>query len=516
MSNRYFSIRQKKLLQILQNQTTHITGAKLAEHLQVSPRTVRNDIASIHDILSGTGVVIDSYKSKGYLIIDTDHQLDAMLHSEDSFQSREERVYYLAFQLCLSEVQVDLYDLEEELHISRSTLEHDLMALTEHYVHSYPHITLHETTTHIAFEKDERKRRAVLNRLVHEDWNYNAKGNSLFGYQYLDEDQMAIIMNATTRILGQFHIQLEDANSVLLNLAIAIMQVRIQTGHVLNSERVIDDKEPKIALAVDALFDFLEDELSCNFCPAERDEVYLHIANCRLLDASLLSFSTVEVHFSSDVIDITDQYLKDVWGLFKIDLRNDEDFYITLLQYVRYLKSPMHIFNAFQINPKMARSTLKTEYEIAYLFQPYAIRLTGSMLDAAELLHLAMCVSGAMEFLYKHQDQQKMKAVILCHLNLYATWALKRKILASFDSFIDVVALLPVNAKATHEFNDVDIVLTTVNKPITDSPDVDVIHISPLMTQEDYLKVVRVIDKRRIDKISQLKASSAIRTFLGD
>ena len=42
------TLRQRKLLHMIQEQTTYITGNELAQQLNVSPRTIRNDVVAIN------------------------------------------------------------------------------------------------------------------------------------------------------------------------------------------------------------------------------------------------------------------------------------------------------------------------------------------------------------------------------------------------------------------------------------------------------------------------------------
>ncbi|MEX1378076.1 MAG: HTH domain-containing protein [Eubacteriales bacterium] len=511
MSSKYLSIRQRQLLQFLQSQTSYITGSELAKFLRVSPRTIRNDISEINAKLAENNIHISSLKSRGYLLnIDNPLALDALKKMDDSFLSREERVHYLTMQLCLSEIPINLYDLEDEMHVSHTTLEHDLMYLKKKYVHEFPFIQLSQKKSFIEFEKNERKRRSVLNLLIHSGWNYNYKGNILFNYQYIDEKDMNLIINEVTKCLSVYQIQLEDTNLVLLNLSITIMHIRILNGHQLDEFKDIEKDDKLVSEAVDSLFDKLEDILKCSFNVAERNEIYLHISNSRLMDASKLNFDTVSDFFHRDIISVADEYLQKVSEFFSINLLNDEDFYITLLQYIRYLQSPMHIFNMFQVSQDIARSNLLIEYEIAYLFQPFAKEYIGSYLNQPELLYLAFCISGAMEFLNKTIQGSKLKTIICSHLNLYITWSIKRKILASFDNFIDIVALLPINARKVYDFENTDLVITTTNMTINTPNQAQIIRITPFVTSSDYASISKYIDRKRINDLSAPNTQSLL------
>jgi lichenan operon transcriptional antiterminator len=501
MESGHLSLRQKKLLNFLQSQTAFIISAELAKFLHVSPRTIRNDIAEINQELSKSEIQIISKKRKGYrLIAENQEVLQQFKQTNSPFLTREDRVRYLAFQLCLADIPINIYDLEDEMYVSHTTLEHDLHLLKVKYVISAPHIKLIQTKGFLGFEPNEKKRRSILNHLFHEDWNYNAKGNAYYQYQYLDEQTMDLIMREVPKCLNRYAIQLEDTNLVTLNLAIAIMYHRIQSGHKLQESFTIVLSDRSAELAVEELLNTLEQQLNCSFSPAERNEIYLHVAYTRLMDASKLNFATVDNYFSLETIQIADAYLQKIHQVFQIILAEDEDFYITLLQYIRYLQAPTHNFNKFQLNPDIVRVNMMIEYEIAYLFQDFALEYLDYYLDQTELMYLALCISGALEYL-NLTACAKFKAVICCHLNLYATWAIKRNVLAAFGNFLDIIAILPVNAKTVYDFSKVDLVLTTVNKSITNCPNTKVMYISPFMSQTDYLNLEHYISKKRLERL---------------
>lgn len=548
MDSGHLSLRQRKLLNFLQSQTDYISGTALAQYLHVSPRTVRSDIREINDALDKGGIRIGAKKREGYrLCVENPKALDQLKQLDSTFLTKEDRVRYLAFTLCLSDIPVNIYDLEDEMYVSHTTLEHDIHLLKVEYVLSAPYIQLIQKKGFLEFEADERKRRAILNHLFHADWNYNTKENAYYSYEYLDNDQLELIMARVNHYLNKYAIALEDTNLVSLNLAIAIMHRRTLTGHglpdTLNGHGLPDTitghglpdtltghglpdtitrhglpdtisghelpdtgatsadfDDSGTALAIRELMDDLEQTLNFKASPAERAEIYKMAAHTRLLDANQLNFSTVHRYFGQTTIDMADSYLENVRQIFHIDLTHDEDFYITLLQYIRYLQLPYHSFNTFQINPDMAREQLMIEYEIAVAFQEIAVKYLGNYLNHTELMYLAFTISGALIYLHE-LSKTKFRTAICCHLNISATWSLKRKVLSGFGNFLDIVALLPVNSRKIFDFSNVDLVLTTVNKPITHSPAARVINISPFMTQADYSRIEGYIGTRRLEEL---------------
>lgn len=513
MNTLNLSLRQRKLLHILQSSSSCITGPEAARQLNVSSRTIRNDIAEINQSLLPFHAQILSEGNKGYLFSAEDPEaIRQMNQVGTAFFTKEDRVRYLAIQLCLSDIPINMYDLEEEMYISRTTLDHDLRHLKMKYVLSEPHMELNQYKDNLEFEHSERKRRMLLNRLLHEDWNYHTKGNAYYEYDFLNPDTLDLIMREIPVFLNRHSIQMEDVNLTALDLTIAIMYHRLLSGHPLPPSEPVPRPDTAAGDATEELMDSLEKKLKCTFPREERDEIYRNISSGHLMDVSRLNFETVKLYFEPVILEIADSYLAEIRNTFRIDFSNDEDFYITLLQYIRYLQTPVHIFNT-QENMDIARDSLSVEYEIAFLFQGTSLRYLGYYLNSSELLYLAYCISGALEYLYHHHPEIKFRTVICSHLNLPAVWSLKRKLLVAFGNYLHMTALLPVNAKSAYDFQDTDLVLTTVRKEITADPFVDTIQISPFMTPSDHRKIESYIQKKRIRNLCPL-TSPTLRSLL--
>ena len=61
------SLRQRKILYILRDQTDYVPSKDLANALKVSTRTIRNDIHQMNQVLADYNAVVMSSNSKGFL-----------------------------------------------------------------------------------------------------------------------------------------------------------------------------------------------------------------------------------------------------------------------------------------------------------------------------------------------------------------------------------------------------------------------------------------------------------------
>lgn len=177
----------------------------------------------------------------------------------------------------------------------------------------------------------------------------------------------------------------------------------------------------------------------------------------------MISEGNAEFYIGPITIEMADRFLARIKRVFTIDFSDDREFYITLLLYLRTLQGNHCIFYA-QGNANTTKKNLLPEFEFAYLFQDIAFECMGRRLTEIELINLAFCLSGALEYHFTVHPEKKINTVICCHMNMTTTWAIKRKVLAMFGSYLEVTDLLPVNSKSTFDFSRTDLVLTTVKK----------------------------------------------------
>jgi lichenan operon transcriptional antiterminator len=492
------SLRQKKLLHTMQHSSAPRTSFDLAEELGVSSRTIRSDVGKINEELSSYGACIQSLKSKGYLFHAEDpHLIESLNQVGNAFFSKENRVRYLAFRLCLADEPLNLYDLEEEMFISHTTLEHAIRDFLLLYGEETPNIRLNRKRDFIELEKDELKRRAVLNRLLRESWNYHARHNAYYKDDFIDDDILDFIIDTLSFTLDKYDIKMEDPCIVSLNLILAIMYYRILDGHFLAYAPRIPRPDPVISAATDELLDQMEKHLQVFIGPEERDAIYLQIASHRVITVADIDPDHVDIHFGPVTIEMTNGYIHKIRDELNIDFSDDADFYITLLQYFQTLLQGHNTFYE-QFNADIIKRDLRIDMVIAYLFQPLAIRYMGKPLSEVKLIYLAYIIAGGLDHFIKHHPENKIRTVIACHMNMPVNWALKRKALYHFGSYLDVVDLVPVYKKNSYDFTNIDLVLTTVQKKITDNPGTTTLYISQFFDGTDHDELAHYIMTRTL------------------
>ena len=235
----------------------------------------------------------------------------------------------------------------------------------------------------------------------------------------------------------------------------------------------------------------------------ERDELYLVISAGRLLHSPELNRQTIRQVLSQADLELADAYIAEIRDIFGLDFTGDEDFYITLTEYIHYLLSPARVFSDND-KANLPKETLLTELDLAWLFEKIFQKSSGRSLSEVELLHLANCTAGALEYQLHNHPEAKIRTVICCHMHLSVAWAIKRKLLGRFSIFLEIVDIIPVNLKSSYDFTGIDLILSTVHKQITDAATADTIEISPQMIPEDIRAVETYIQRKQILKLHPL------------
>lgn len=507
------TLRQKKLLHTMQYSTSPRTGLDLAETLGVSSRTIRNDVAKINEELSPYGASINALKSKGYVFQADDPALIESLNQiENAFFSKENRIRYLAFRLCMSDEPLNLYDLEDEMFISHTTLEHALRGLTDLYSLNYPHIKLNRKKDFIAFEEDELKRRAVLNQLLRESWNYHARSNAYYKDDFIDDDVLDFIIDTVSSTLDRYRIAMEDPCIVSLNLTLAIMYYRIISDHFLTYATAVPKLDPMIYQATNDILDAMEHELEFFIGPEERDAIYLQIKSLKYTTNKEMLILDYADFFGPITIETCDEFIRRINKVFHIDFSDDEDFYLMLLQYIQSIFQGQNTFFE-QFSTDLVKRYHRISMIIAFLFQPLALEKLDRELNEVELIYLSFIITGGVDHFIKHHPGNKIRTVIACHMNMPVSWAMMRKAQYYFGNFLDFADLLPVYKKNSYDFSNIDLVLTTVQKQITEHPGTTTLYITPFFDDTDldlinnYImnKTLRPLYSRDVSLISLLQ-----------
>lgn len=125
--------RLAKILKIIERSNS-ATSSSIASKLDVSTKTVKNDIKEINELLKGYGLIeLKQGRYRLYIIDQKNFEKEKLnINNQDyMFNSPKKRVAYILNKLMNSEIPYLIDDLAEEMNIGRTTLVGDLKKLRE-------------------------------------------------------------------------------------------------------------------------------------------------------------------------------------------------------------------------------------------------------------------------------------------------------------------------------------------------------------------------------------------------
>lgn len=459
------SLRQRKILHYIHNKENCVTSKELAEKMKVSSRTIRNDIHAMNDMMQAYDACIVSTQGKGFLLQAKDPDLiREITRVDNTFFTRTERLRYLSFRLCESDTPLNLYDLEEEVFVSRTALLSDLKLLRKKYSLEPPYIKILIHGDEVSLERDEEKIRSVLLHMFHEDWDYTIQKNAFYGSHYIDKDLLELLLQKTRRVLADADIRMDDASLSALQLLLAITHERVKQGYIYPARDAADeDFEPGTKQAVKELFALMRDQTGITYPVSEYVRIYEFIFRSRLANDRWPEEGMFVSSFPKSVREEVDRYLEDIRELFRVDFSEDPEFVAVLCAFFQRMISGNSMFSRYQ-DPLNIKKTLTAEFELAYLYQKQAPAFIGRCLLERELSSLALCFSGAIRQYLAIHPEKKLKAILFSHGNLAEAFSLKRRIMEAFSLYLNITEMAPLNFADFMNLTDTDLIFTTLRK----------------------------------------------------
>lgn len=251
----------KRAIEVLMELCNHpdefLTGSYLAEKFQVSLRTIQGDMREIKEELQDeTCVNIISKTSKGTSVeIRNYEEFSALMntlyqeYSSTLLNYSGSRVSTLLLILLNRHRAVSLYELEEELHVSTSTLQNDLKKV-EDIIKLYD-LEIFRSKNRVMIDGSEMGKR----RCLFEENLYLRHMKDEDGHLYIDERRITQIRDIMTEVFVKYRYYVMDTDFNNIIFFTNIMLCRIESGFgicedEINAEEVEETVEYQIATKI--------------------------------------------------------------------------------------------------------------------------------------------------------------------------------------------------------------------------------------------------------------------------
>lgn len=476
---------------------------RLAASLKTSRRTIFRELEGVNDLLTDTGLQLESVPGKGLRLNGTEESkasFEEALDAEDiSCLSREERQMLLAFELLRSPDIHKLIYYASMFQVSEATISHDLDAVGPLLGRQGIEL-IRKGKNGFTISGSEAARRNAMSRIVHEQMpalNMAELGfdpvslrqifkeggpegiMSLLNQEVLDRVLDVIERNRYTLHLDRF----SQPAYVGLILHLVVMVERI-----LNRESIEPGSADPAAMA-DAeslkearqLAEWLEEEFEIEIPDVESAFIAMH------LEASKASAPDAAPEDDNDrLLRITDGFISGFDAGTQLILRQDSQFMQGLLAHLG--PTLIRIDNRLPIyNPllEQLRQQYKDLFAACLKAAERINEITGIEISNEEVGFLTMHVGAAIERSSMRKEARPVRVGIVCASGIGVSALLAARVQKQFSSQVKVRTLSMGEAR-THDFHGSELLLSTFR---LNAEGLEVIQVSPLLSDQDIEKI---------------------------
>lgn len=427
--------RQSKLLEMLLNNVQGVTGTKLAEYLEVSSRTVRNEISEINRIWE-SGSVIKSSRQRGYFIepADMDSVREYFL-SEGNRKTEEELSDrgWMILGMVLHKGETNIYDIGDWLALSEPAVYKEISRFQKKLRTEYQCGMLQMSGDRLWIAGEEAEIRQMLFRIGKNESQSRTRNYSWFLRTFLQKDfdqgEYSWMVSLVKEYFDGRHIQISDDSLYMTAGAVYITVVRNRGNHrIQEPERVEAVKEE-----LKSFFDYLKEQ-----------GIELAEGDIQILEGLLHSFKmsgdvSADSGIDSLSIQILEDFCHDVMEKYHFDLWQSQEFYGNILTHIEYMMRRLE--TGYEVKNPLLNEVKKEypyAYEISMLIVSIVYRYKNCYIQDDEISFIAIFVQHFLE-----NVNQKLKAVIISSTRFSVNSIVSSWIQANFQNQIELAAMLP-------------------------------------------------------------------------
>lgn len=515
--------RTQRVLTRFLSVNTFLTCEDLSKEFNVSERTFRNELTLINKYLADNNYPsITSTRGKGLkLELSEEDRKDIIYKIGDDrksdFYSPNERFLALLLDIANTTTTTMLYEMEEKLQVSKSTMDEDMRKLRQ-YLQDYGISVVSLTKQGIVFKGDERSIRSMLYDVI----NSMTDIDLLMGYRDIDAvntfaDQFVLtyLDGNVLRTIGKLYDKVMEKSKVEINhvyrnqsiLFLGIWVKRLQEGNTLTEVSKVrsEIREGFVRNFVDSI--------------CVEFGLYPSLKEIKYTTFTIESFNPKDMNNSFDWVTaqlLAIQLIEHVEKVTRIPFsQREEDLYEGLYRHITGLlsraKNDLQVFNPL-------KNTIKESYiEIYQAITGFRKKIEGyiqkPLLDD-EIGFLTVYFSTSASQI-KQKEHHVYQAVVLCNHGISTGKLLAANLKEQFN--IEIVAVLSTYELAFIDKLDVDLVFTTISIDYQRKP---VLMLNPILRESDKKEIKDFLfknkDKRRTvsNKVDATKLMQDILTLI--
>ena len=477
--------RQNMIMTIMNNQKDWIVGKDLAKLLNVSDRTIRNDIAAINEFYADT--MIESNIRKGYRIQGEKVKRFTEETKKEIPETGEER-RWLILKTLVEHNQVNIYQLADQMCISEFSLENDMNKIRK-LLDNYQGLKVIRQSNMLQLSGEEREKRHLYEELI----SYKISGN-LWNLNKVAENFMRFdllkVKELLKDIFEEFHYQMNEIRIPTLLIHVGVILERNFACHFLKED---EEQQGKYGRE--------EYEISRHFFEKIGARLSLQVREAEICDFAIyLEHGKRKGYCEEEQLqglasDLVQHIIVEIREHFDIDFSEDREFRLGLeVHTVSLLKR--HYANV-EIDHTCLEE-VKRKYPLIFEMGVWVCKIMEEHLNIIisenEISFIALHLGSAYE---RANLRRKYRCLLICPHNQTVKDLCIQKIVNRFQDRMEIVGCMSYFEESLIREKNLDLILTT--QPVAHALDIETTEISMFFAHTDEAAVFQTLN--RLDQI---------------
>ena len=486
--------RQEKIIMLLQDTKTWITGKEISKLMNVSDRTIRSDIDAINR--SYDEHLIESNLRKGYRIDEEVLLTRPLKISSPIPQTPDERCIYILQKLIFDKKDINIIDLQDQVFISEYSIDNDIRRIKK-MLEPYENLTLIKSKNHIRLEGCEESKRKLYKRLLAEETQGNFLNLNKLSSMFHDFDLLRI-KDVLDEILLKYNYHVREIAKPMLMIHVGIAIERMLHHNFVETSRHVYELEKRKEYAIATEF-FHEVSKFINLDVNENEVVLLSFL---LMGKRSVTIQNDLVKSSTDDLDVNaliDEIVVNINEVTDIDFSKDADLRTGLSLHLQGL---IERKNKNIVISNLYLQDLKRKYPLVFEMAVRVGQLLNKRLDMEisenEIGFLALHLGAAYE---RSHQFERYRVVMIYPVDQSFGNMLLKKVEKLFSERMIVVHCTSFFEENVIKKLNPDLILTTLQ--LKHNLDIATVQISLFINTEDESKIfqsLNMLDKKRFQK----------------
>jgi mannitol operon transcriptional antiterminator len=496
----YITARERQILEKLLSSDEELTVKDLADHIDVSVRTIHRDLKGVEDIIKEYGLHLVKKSGVGIQLVGENEQIENLklfifnlTHNE---YSPEERQTIIVCTLLEATEPIKLISLANDLNVTIATVSNDLNKVEEQ-LHKYSQLSLIRKRGYgVEIVGDETAKRKAMSTIISENVEEfdlltlireNIQKKSLQQTDSISERllglvekrNLLIVEKVIEEISKELPYSIADSAYVGLVVHLALAMERILQGENISIDRSYLEKlqvTPEFKIA-EQIIEKMENVFHTTIPEAEIGYITMHLRGAKLRQDKeyLIEDTSLQIALKAKSL------------IHYVEKRTGQSLHHnhSLLQGLVAHLNPA-IFRIKQnmgiSNPLLAK--IKNDYRELFTILKDGVKVILSDLDVPEeevgylVLHFGSVLFGK-------NDKDSISALVVCSSGIGTSKMLATRLQKELPAIREVKNVSLFDLHHLNK-NDYDLILSTVRIPEMEQ---DYILVNPFLTDEEVAKI---------------------------